>query len=80
MLCEFKLGHNVAETIKNIYCLKSEGAVDHRSVTRLFKIFHCKYIDDKARSVRPKGVEAKLMSSTQKVSGELVILQSSGIR
>ena len=28
-LNEFELGHNTAETTKNIYCVKSKGAVNH---------------------------------------------------
>ena len=37
---EFELGHNATEANKNICCTKGEGAVDHSTVTRLFKKFH----------------------------------------
>ena len=37
MLYEFKLGYNSAEAIKNICCVKGEGAVDISAVTRWFK-------------------------------------------
>ena len=37
-LYDFKLGHNIAEAIKNI-CAKSEGTIDLSTVTRWFKKF-----------------------------------------
>ena len=33
-LYEFELGHNTAETIKYICCVKVEGTLDHSTVTR----------------------------------------------
>ena len=55
MLCEFDQGHNAMEATKNICCTKSEGAVNHSTVSRWFKKFckGCKNLDDKARSGRP---------------------------
>ena len=37
MLYKFKLAYNTMEAIKNIYCRKEEGTVDHCTVTRWFK-------------------------------------------
>ena len=62
--------------------LKGEGAVDHRTVTRWFKKFRsrCKNLDNQTGSGRPKtvdseavlrAIEANLVSSTRRVSGEL---------
>ena len=34
MLYESELSHNAAEATKNIYCIKGEYAVDHRTVTK----------------------------------------------
>ena len=34
MLHKFELDHNIAEATKNIYSVKSEGAVDHRTVIK----------------------------------------------
>ena len=44
MIYEFDLGHNSGESIKNIYSAKDEGAVDHSTVTRLFKKFVAKKV------------------------------------
>ena len=83
MLYKFKLVHNATEATKNICCAKGKGAVDHSSVTRGFKKFRlgCKNLDDQARLDRPKAVlqaiEANLVSSTWRVSGELDISQFS---
>ena len=38
-LYEFELGHNATEATKNI-CVKSEGTVDHSTVTRWIKKFY----------------------------------------
>ena len=83
----FELSHNVAESTKNICCVKGEGAVDHNRVTRRLKTFRsgCKKFEDQARWSRPKSVdsevgleakEANPASSTGRVSGKLDILQS----
>ena len=87
MFYEFKLGHNDTELIKNIWYVKGEGAVDC-TVTRWFKKFFlgCKNLNDQAKSCMPKTVDSKtmlqaietnLVSSTQRLSGKLSILQSS---
>ena len=34
LLYDFEVGHNIAETIKNIFRAKGEGAVDHSTVTK----------------------------------------------
>ena len=80
MVPEFELGHNTAEAIKNISCMKSENAV-----IRWFKKFRssCKNVDDQAWSGRHKSVDSEavlqdndtnLVSSTGRVLGELGIL------
>ena len=69
---------------------KSEGKVDHSTVTRWFKKFHTgrKDLNNQARSDRPKSmdsmavleaIEANLASNTWRVSDKLVISQSSVI-
>ena len=70
---------------KNISCVKSEGIDDHSTVTRWLQNFThsvCKNLDDQTRSGRPKNIdseavlkaiETNLASSTQRVSGKLVI-------
>ena len=47
MVYKFELDHNTGEATKNIGCLESDGAVDHRTVTRWFKKYHsdCKNLD-----------------------------------
>ena len=71
---------------KTICCVKSEGVVDHSTVTRWLKKFRlgCKNLD--AQISRPKTVnsvavlqalKANPMSSTQRVSLEFGISQSS---
>ena len=81
-------GHNDLETTKNICCVKDEGAVDHATVTRWLQSFcsGCKNLDNQAKSGRPKtvnpgavlqAIEANTASSTQRVSSELSLLQSS---
>ena len=67
--------------------MKSDGAVDHSTVTKWSKKFHssCMYLDNQARSGRPKTVDSKVLlqanevnpaSSILRVSGELSISQS----
>ena len=34
MLYKLEMGDNAAEATKNIYCAKSEGEVDHSTVSR----------------------------------------------
>ena len=91
MLYNFKLGHNITESTKNICCAaKGEGAVDHVTVTRWFKKFCsvCKNLNDQARVDKPKSmdseamfqtIETNLVSNTWRVSGELDISHSSMI-
>ena len=51
VLSKFKLCHNVAEETRNIYHAKSEGTIDHSTVTRKFKNFHSgrKNLNNQAR-------------------------------
>ena len=87
MLYEFELSHNAAEATKNIFCEKSEGAVDYSTVSRWFKKFWLGYknLNNQARSGRLKTVdsetilqdiEANPVSSTWRVSGKLGISES----
>ena len=73
---------------KTFVVRKGEGIVDPRRVTRWLKKFHacCRKLNNRAMSGRPKTVDSKallyvvdvnLVSSTQRVSGELNISQSS---
>ena len=85
MLYKFEVGHNVVEAAKNICWAKSEGTVDHSTITKWFKKFHrsgCKNLDDQVRSGKSKIIysesllwiiEAYLANSTWRVSGELDI-------
>ena len=86
MLYNFKLGHNVVEATKNICNAKSEDTFDYGIVTRCFKKFRCKKLDDQARPGGSKtvdfesvlqAIEETLESSTLRVPGELSISQSS---
>ena len=88
MLYKFKLGHNAMEATKNIFCAKGESAVDCSTVTRSLKKFSgsCNNLDNQVRLNRPKTMDSKavfqvregnLASSFWRVSGELVIPQSS---
>ena len=88
MLYKFKVGHNVMEATRNICCMKDESAVEHSTVNEWFKKFHSasKNLHYQAMSDKPKSVdseaalqaiEANLVSSTQRVSGELHISNSS---
>ena len=63
MLYKFELGHNTTEAIKNIYCAKSEGTVDHSRVTGWFKKFCSGYKNhnNQVRSGRPRSVDSKVM-------------------
>ena len=62
MIYDFKPGYNVDEATKNICCMKSEGIVDHSTITRWFKKFFlgCKNLNDQARLGRPKMVNSKV--------------------
>ena len=66
MLCEFELELNTTVAIKNICCLKGEGAVDHNTVIRWLQKFclRCKNLDDQAKSGRPKTVDSKAVLQT----------------
>ena len=63
MLYESELNYDTMEAIKNIYCAKSKGAVDHSRITKWFKKFcsHCKNLDDQVRSGRPTTVDSEVM-------------------
>ena len=87
MLYEFGLNLNDTEVMKNI-CIKSEDAVDHSTVIRRLKKFclGSKNPNIQRESDKPKipvskamlqTIEGKLVSSIQRVSGELGISQSS---
>ena len=77
---------------KNMGCAKSEGAVDHSSVTRWLKKFCSSYKnldDDRENFGRPKTVDSKAVfqaieanpaSSTRRISDETGISQSSVVR
>ena len=84
---EFKWGHNFVEATKKICCMKGKGEVDHFSLNRWFKKFclGCKNLDDQARLGMPKAmdsepilkaIDAKLVSSTHKLSSNLESLSS----
>ena len=67
MLYNFKLGNNATKPTKSI-CMKSEGAVDHNTITRW-----CKKLDKQTRSGWPKTVNSKTKEanpahSTRRVS------------
>ena len=90
LLYKYELSHNVAEATKNIYDAKGEDTVDHNTVTKWLKKFcsGCMNLSNEARSIKPKtgnskavlqAIEANPVSSTQRVSGELDISQSSVI-
>ena len=51
MFYMFKIGHNSVNAVKIICCAYSDGAVDHKKVTRWFKKFHlgCKKLNNQAR-------------------------------
>ena len=63
------------EATKNIYCMKSKGAVDHSPVTRWFKKFclSCKNLDYQARSdmmhseAMPQPMKTNSASSIQRI-------------
>ena len=83
----FKLGHNVAEATKNNFCAKDEGTVDH-SNQMVQEISLSKDLSNQAKLDNPKTVDSETMlpsievntvSSTQRVSGELGISQSSEV-
>ena len=61
---EFEQGHNSAKSIINVCCTKNEGAVDHSTVSRLFKkcCSDCKDLDNQARSGRSKSVDSEAVS------------------
>ena len=43
MVYEFELGHNAAETTKDICCTKGEGTLDQSAINRWLKKYHKKY-------------------------------------
>ena len=79
MLYKFKLSHNTAEAAKSIcYAKKSDDTVVI-TLTRWFKKFRlgCKSGSSKTMNFGALCQAIELMSSTQRVSGELSILQFS---
>ena len=66
MLYEFEMDHNAAEVTKNICCAKSEGAIDHDSVSSGFKKFCSVYktLDDQKMSGRPKVIDTEAVLQT----------------
>ena len=87
MLYKFKLSYDTVEATKNVCYAKDEGTVDPSTMTRWFKIFQlgCKNLNNQARWSRsktmdseavPQAIEVNLASSTQRVSGKLIISQS----
>ena len=88
ILCIFKLGHNIMETIENIYSVEGECAIERGTVTRWLKKFHldCKNCNDQQRSYKTKesndsevvllAIVASPVSSTWRVSSQLAISQS----
>ena len=66
ILYETELGNKAVKATKNIYCVKSDGTVDHSIEARWFKKFclDWKNLDDQTRSDRPKSVvsEAVLLA------------------
>ena len=83
MFYKFKLGHNIVEVTKDICYAKGEAAVNHRWFKKFYP--NCKNLNYQARLGKPKMVdskpvfqamEANLVSSTWRVSGELSISQS----
>ena len=48
MVYKFKLGHNIAEAIKNICCVKGEGTVDWFGFFVLWHINLCRLFNAKA--------------------------------
>ena len=61
MLYEIELGHKAAEA--SIYGTKSNGAIDHSTVTRWFKRFYsgCKDLNHQIRLSRPKSMDSVAM-------------------
>ena len=69
ILYKFELGHNIMEATKNICCMKGEGAIDHRTVTKWLRKFYlgCKKLDNQARSDMCKIVDSKAMFQALRV-------------
>ena len=77
-LYAFELGHNAAETTKNICYTKDKGAVDDSTVTRWFKKFRlvCKNRNDWVKSGKSKIVDSEdVFQIHRSKSDELGILQ-----
>ena len=80
-LYKLELGHNVMEATKNI-CAKSDGAVDHSTVTRWFKKYY-KNLDNQSKPDKLRmwpssfKLEANPASRSWTVSGKLGISQFS---
>ena len=53
----------IMEVTKNNYSVNGEGAIDHDTVTRVFKKFYsgCKDLDDQAKSGMPNSVASEVM-------------------
>ena len=85
-LYKFKPGYDTIEATEIFYCTKkNKGIVDLSTVSRWFKKSYsgCKNVNNQATAGKPKTVDPEVMlqttevNSTQRVSGELGILQSS---
>ena len=85
VLYEFEQRYNVAETTKNISCVKGKRAVDHNIVTGRFKKFRlgCKNLDHQVRLSRPysvdfeavlQAIEANPTTSMRWLSGEFSLV------
>ena len=80
MLYKFDMDHNTVEATKNNSYAKSEGAVNHSTLTRRLKKLQlgCKNLNNQVRSGWPKNVDSNAINlnpvnSTQKVSSKLDI-------
>ena len=56
---KFEQSLNAAEAIKNFYCVKSEGEVDHITREVIVSCLWCKNFDDQATSVTPTIVDSE---------------------
>ena len=72
LLYKFELNHNAKEAMKNISCMKGEGAVDKSTVKRWFKKFclGCKNLDDQAKSSSPKTMDSEI--TVQAIDANLI--------
>ena len=80
LICEFKLGHDTAETVKNICCAKGERSVDYSTVIKWFKKFRssCKCLNEHAMTDRPKSEASKAVLKTMEVNQTSNMMAVSG--